>query len=97
MAEKGERRSPTSHRTPTQVRRQARGYNAEPKQVRNRTKNNQARRQLEKEGKVSKGDGKDVHHKKPLRSGGSNKRSNLQATSRSKNRAWRSEGKSGKK
>lgn len=40
-----------------------------------------ARRKLEKEGKVKKGDGKHVDHKKPLKSGGSNKRSNLRVRS----------------
>jgi hypothetical protein len=47
----------------------------------------QARRKLEKEGKVSKGDGKDVDHRKPLRSGGSNSRSNLRVRSKSSNRS----------
>lgn len=93
MAEKGERRDPKSHRTPTQIRRQVKGYNADPERVQKRTKNNAARRQLEKEGKVRKGDGKDVDHKKPLRSGGSNKRSNLRVQDRSTNRAWRGKGK----
>lgn len=93
MAEKGEKRDPKSHRTPTQIRRQVKGYNADPERVRKRTMNNQARRQLEKEGKVKKGDGKDVHHKKPLRSGGTNSRSNLQVRSASKNRGWRGKGK----
>jgi hypothetical protein len=31
--------------------------------------------------------GKDVHHKKPLKSGGSNSKSNLKAVSKSKNRS----------
>jgi len=91
MAENGERRDPSSHRTPTQVRRQVKGYNAEPDKVRKRAMNNAARRELEKEGLVRKGDGKDVDHKKPLRAGGTNARSNLRAVSRGKNRAWRSE------
>lgn len=55
-----------------------------------------ARRALEKEGKVSKGDGKEVNHKKALKSGGSNRRSNLEVTTRKKNRGWR-KGKSGYK
>lgn len=38
-------------------------------------------------GLVRKGDGKDVDHKRPLRSGGSNGRGNLRVRSRSKNRA----------
>jgi len=39
-------------------------------------------------GKVSKGDGKDVAHKKPLAKGGSNKKSNLKVASQSKNRSF---------
>lgn len=89
MAEKGEKRDPSSHRTPTQIRRQVNGYNARPKNVAKRVKNNQARRMLEKEGKVRKGDRRDVDHVKPLRAGGSNARSNLRVQSQSKNRGWR--------
>ena len=37
----------------------------------------------------SPGDGKDVAHKKPLSKGGSNKRSNLKVTSKSKNRSFK--------
>lgn len=84
-----EKRDPSSHRTPSQIRKQVNGYNARPENVAKRVKNNQARAVMEKEGRVRKGDGKDVHHKKPLRSGGSNSRSNLAVTSASKNRGWR--------
>jgi hypothetical protein len=87
MAENGERRDPKSHRTPGQIRRQVKGYNHRPENIKKRVMRDQARRILEKEGKVSKGDGKDVGHKKPVRSGGTNARSNLRVESRSKNRA----------
>jgi 5-methylcytosine-specific restriction endonuclease McrA len=89
MAEKGEKRDPSSHRTPTQIRRQVKGYNARPENVAKRVKNNQARAELMKEGRVRKGDGKDVDHKTPLRSGGGNSRSNLRAIPASRNRGWR--------
>jgi len=92
MAENGEKRSPTSHRTPTQMRRKVKGYDAKPENKKKRAMNNAARREMVKEGKVSKGDGKDVHHKKPLRSGGTNAKSNLAVTSASKNRGWRKKG-----
>lgn len=87
MAENGERRSPTSHRTPGQVERQVRGYNHRPENIKKRVQRDKARRQLMKEGKVKKGDGMDVHHKKPVRAGGTNARSNLAVSPRSKNRA----------
>lgn len=89
MAEKGEKRDPSSHRTPGQVKRLDRGYNATPEMIGKRVKNNQARAILAKEGKVHKGDGKDVDHKTPLRSGGGNARSNLRAIPKSRNRGWR--------
>jgi hypothetical protein len=91
MAENGEKRDPSSHRTPGQIKRKNSGYDARPENVKKRANNNAARAMLEKEGKVRKGDGKDVHHVKPQRSGGSNDRSNLRARDASKNRAWRSE------
>jgi hypothetical protein len=50
-----------------------------------RAKRNKARRKLMKEGKVKVGDGKHVDHKKPLRSGGSNSKSNLRVRSASAN------------
>ena len=89
MAENGEKRDPSSHRTPGQIKRKNSGYDARPENVKKRTMNNQARATMAKEGKVSKGDGKDVDHKKMLKDGGSNARSNLRVQSASKNRAWR--------
>ena len=81
-------RDPSSHRTPAQIKKQDRGYNATPEMKKKRAQNNAARAKLAKAGLVHKGDGKDVDHIKPLRSGGSNSRSNLRAISKSENRAW---------
>lgn len=86
MAEKGEKRDPSSHRTPTQIRRQVNGYNARPENVKKRSNNNKARRMLG----LKKGDPRDAHHEKPQRSGGGTTKGNLRALHRSKNRAWRS-------
>jgi hypothetical protein len=94
MAEKG-KRSPTGHRTPEQRKKAQHGYDKRPDQMANRRARMRARYQLEKEGKVKKGDGKDVAHKKPLSKGGSNKRTNLEVQSRAKNRGWERQ-KSGK-
>jgi len=85
MAEGGETRSPTSHRTPSQMRRHGRTYQATAKQKKNRAKRNSARSKLMKEGRVRKGDGKHVDHKKTLSKGGSNSRSNLRAVSARRN------------
>lgn len=62
-------------------------YHSKPEQRKNRSKRTVARRQAEKDGRVKKGDGKDLDHKKPLRSGGSNSKSNTRVRSRSANRA----------
>lgn len=48
-----------------------------------------ARRQAEKEGKVRKGDGKEVDHKKPLSRGGTNEKSNLRVVDRYTNRSYK--------
>jgi hypothetical protein len=82
-------RDPSSHRTPAQIRKMDRTYNSRPEVIKNRSDNNKARAMLAKEGLVHKGDNLDVDHKKPQRSGGSNKRSNLRAISSSRNRGWR--------
>lgn len=64
-------------------------YQASEKAKKARAESNKARRMLEEEGRVKKGDGKDVHHVKPLRSGGKSSRSNLRVTTPHKNRAWK--------
>lgn len=89
---KQEQRDPSSHRTPSQIKKMDRGYNATPENVKKRDMRNAARKKMAKAGLVSKGDGKDVDHIKPVRSGGTNARSNLRVLSKSKNRAWNKKG-----
>jgi hypothetical protein len=67
---------------------QATAYEDTPEQVKNRVARNRARAQLMKEGKVSKGDGKDVDHIKPLSKGGSSSKGNLKVKSASSNRSF---------
>lgn len=86
MAEAGEKRDPSSHRTPGQMKRLARTYNHTPEHIHQRAERNSARAELAKEGKVHKGDGKDVDHKTSIKNGGSNSRGNLRAISASANR-----------
>ncbi len=65
-----------------------RKYNSSAQQKKRRAQRNAARRQMEREGKVSKGDGKDIDHKKHSANGKlDNSRSNLRVMDRSKNRA----------
>ena len=63
-------------------------YTSRPEVIRKRVEQNKARRMMEKEGKVRKGDGKDVDHKTPLSKGGKTTRSNLRVVSRSSNRSF---------
>lgn len=62
-------------------------YQGSTEQKKNRAARNTARRRAEKAGVVKKGDGKDVDHKKPLRSGGTNAKGNLRVRSAKANRA----------
>ena len=64
-------------------------YNAKPDQVKKREMRNQARAELAKEGKVKKGDGKDVDHKQMLDNGGGNGKGNLRVIDQTTNRGWR--------
>ena len=65
-------------------------YQGTPEQIANRSARNKARRIMEKEGKVKKGDGKDVDHITPIDNGGSKTaRSNLRVKSKSDNRSFK--------
>ena len=61
-------------------------WGATPQAKKDRAARNRNRRIFEKEGKVKKGDGKEIDHKKPLSKGGSNSRSNLRVVDRKTNR-----------
>jgi hypothetical protein len=63
-------------------------YHGSEEQKKKRAKRNAARRQMEKSGKVRKGDGKDVDHKTPMAKGGGNGKGNLRVTPKSKNRSF---------
>lgn len=64
-------------------------YKSTPEQIHARVLRNKARRELMAEGKVHKGDGKEVDHTKPLSTGGSNSRSNLRVVSASTNDSFK--------
>jgi 5-methylcytosine-specific restriction endonuclease McrA len=63
-------------------------YDGKESVKKDRASRNGARRIMEREGKVTKGDGKDVDHKKPLSKGGGNGKSNLRVTSKNSNRSF---------
>jgi hypothetical protein len=62
-------------------------YHARPEQKKNRAMRNAARAKMMKAGKVKKGDGKDVAHRKAIDKGGSNG-DGLVVQSRSANRSF---------
>jgi hypothetical protein len=61
-------------------------FHGKPDQIAKRGERVKARRIMEKSGAVSKGDGKDVDHIKPLKSGGTSAKSNLRVRSVKANR-----------
>ena len=63
-------------------------YTSKPEVVHKRVLQNKARREMEREGMVSKGDGKAVDHKTPLSKGGSADRSNLRVVPASQNNSF---------
>lgn len=69
-------------------KKEYRNYQGKPEQIKRRAKRNAARRKLMKQGKVKKGDGKDVDHRRPISKGGSNSISNLRVQSASSNRSF---------
>lgn len=64
-------------------------YDGTPAVKKKRAARNKARRMLEAEGVVHKGDGKDVDHKQPLSKGGATTRSNLTVKSATANRSYK--------
>jgi hypothetical protein len=63
-------------------------YHASPEQRANRSARTIARNESNASGRTSKGDGKDLDHKRPLSKGGSNAKSNTRVVSASANRSF---------
>lgn len=64
-------------------------FQSSEEQKKYRAARNKARREAMREGRVHKGDGKDIDHMRPLSKGGSTSKSNTRVISRSANRAKR--------
>lgn len=63
-------------------------YHSRDEQIKNRSERTTLRREANAKGITSKGDGKDLDHKKPLSKGGSNSLANARVTSKSENRSF---------
>lgn len=63
-------------------------YNSRPEQIKARSERTTLRREANAKGITSKGDGKDLDHKKPLSKGGANSLSNARVTSKGENRSF---------
>jgi hypothetical protein len=64
-------------------------YHGKPEKIKERAQRNGARKLMVKAGVAKKGDGKDVDHKTPIRSGGGNGKKNLRMATVASNRGWR--------
>lgn len=63
-------------------------YKSTPEQIALRVARNKARRQAIREGRVKKGDGKEIDHIVPLSKGGSNGKSNTRIRTKSQNSSF---------
>lgn len=72
--------------SPRNYKMEYKNYQGSEEQKKNRAKRNAARRKLEREGRVRKGDGKDVDHKNGISAG--NGSSNLRVQDKSENRSY---------
>lgn len=70
---------------PRNYSKEYKDFHGKPEQIKKRAMRNAAVKKLGRKGKSTQ-DGKEVDHKKPLRSGGGNGDSNLRVISRTANR-----------
>jgi hypothetical protein len=68
-------------------KKEYKNYHGKPKQRKERAARTAARELMIKKGRVKRGDGKDIDHKKPLRNGGSKGINNLRVRDKSSNRS----------
>tara|TARA_R100000963_G_scaffold34891_2_gene30077 strand:+ start:252 stop:515 length:264 start_codon:yes stop_codon:yes gene_type:complete len=62
------------------------GYNSRPSEIRRRSRRNALRAEMEKQGRVHKGDGKEVSHKVAMSNGGGDSDENVSVKTREANR-----------
>lgn len=86
MAEGGQKRDPSTHRTPGQTLRHRREYQQTPEQREINRRRKKLRYKAEQAGLVRRNDGKDVSHKRAIVNGGSDSLKNVTVQSDNKNR-----------
>ena len=79
---------PYKNKEDRNYKREYANYQGTEEQKNNRVERNAARRKLLKDGKVSKGDGRDVAHRKAIDKGGSTK-DGVRVESKTANRSFR--------
>ena len=83
------KKDPKTGKSVRDYAREVAKYTSKPAVVKKRTEQNAARREMEKAGKVHKGDGKQVDHIQPLSKGGAGRdRSNLRVVPASQNESF---------
>ena len=86
---------PSSPNYKRNYKQEYKNYHASPEQRKKRASRNAARSEMEKSGKVRKGDGKDVDHKNT--NARDNSKGNLRVQSKSANRSFQRNKNAGKK
>jgi len=82
------KKDPKTGKSVRDYKREVKEYTSKPEVVKKRTEQNRARREMEREGLVKKGDGKAVDHKVPLSKGGTGDRRNLRVVPASQNNSF---------
>ena len=73
---------------PRNYQRENELYKSKPDQIAKRVARNKARREAIRDGRVTKGDGKEVDHIIPLSKGGSNTKANTRIRTKSQNSSF---------
>jgi hypothetical protein len=86
MKKKKESEKAEGSRTAAEVTEHYEEYQSKPEQIRRRARHNAIRAKLEKEGRVKKGDDKEIAHKRAVKHGGSDGEENIKVVDRTTNR-----------
>lgn len=86
MKKKKESEKAEGSRSHADVQKHYDEYQSKPEQIRRRARHNKIRAMAEKEGRVHKGDGKEIAHKVAVSKGGSDSKENTEVVPRTKNR-----------